>query len=211
MEKYGICYIFGAAKISETDISPKEGDCVIAADGGFAELQRLSISADIVVGDFDSLKRIPEHENVLKYPVEKDDTDMMLAVKEGIYRGYKKFILYGGLGGRLDHTLANIQVLVNLSRNRASGYLVGDGMVITAVSNGSITFLGDKKGTISVFCSGDKAEGVCLEGLKYPLVNADLSDDVPLGISNEFTGRESKITVGKGTLVILWNEDNFTL
>lgn len=202
-----ICYIIGASlSIDAINIDPSDGDLLIAADGGLSYLEKLSLKADIILGDFDSLGNIPQGPNVIRYPVEKDETDMFIAVKTGLEKNYKKFIIYGGLGGRLDHTYANIQILSFLSRNNAIGYLVGEGQVVTAITNGGLELDKDNKGYISVFSNGDEAKGVNISGLKYELNHARLSCVVPLGISNEFIGRDSFISVDKGTLIIMWNK-----
>ena len=75
------------------------------------------------VGDFDSLGQVPEGENIVRHPVMKDDTDMMLAVKLGLERGYTRFHIYGGMGGRTDHTIANIQTLAYIAGRGASAFL----------------------------------------------------------------------------------------
>lgn len=113
--KMATCYIYGAMPCGSTE-KLEEGDLLIAADGGYAYLQ--GQKPDLVVGDFDSLGYVPEGEQIIRHPVQKDDTDMLLAVREGLKRGYRKFVLYGGIGGRLDHTIANLQVLA-FCRGRA--------------------------------------------------------------------------------------------
>ncbi len=203
--KTNICYIVGAGSVDGVVLRPQAGDYVIAADGGYAHLDRLKLKTDLVLGDFDSLAEVPEHPNLVRHPPVKDDTDMMLAVKAGLALGYEAFVLCGGLGGRLDHTLANIQTLAWLSRRGGRAFLAGEGVILTAVTNGTLRFDAGKRGTVSVFCNGDRAGGVTLEGLKYSIADADLTGDFPLGVSNEFTGRESTVTVRDGTLVVLWN------
>ena len=197
------CFIAGAGEYCGF-LSPGQHDYVIAADGGYKELLSRGIAADLVVGDFDSLGSVPEHPNVMQTPVEKDDTDMMTAVKQGLKQGCKAFIIDGGLGGRLDHTLANFQTLAYIAQNGARGFLLGRDMSVTAVSNSSMCFSQNEKGRISIFCAGSKAEGVTLTGLKYPLSNATLTCDYPLGISNEFTGTAATVTVKSGTLIVMW-------
>ena len=199
------CYIAGAGDFFSGEL-PRKGDYIIAADGGYVELVARGYKPDIVVGDFDSLGGIPQHNNVLSSPTEKDDTDMMLAVKHGLERGCTEFIINGGLGGRFDHTLANLQVLSYISRSKAQGVLVGRDVCITSVSNGSISFMTGASGRVSVFCAGDKAEGVTLSGMKYTLDEARLTLDDPLGVSNEFTGAPAVITVRKGTLLVVWTD-----
>lgn len=168
----------------------------------------MGIRPDLVVGDFDSLGYMPKNENIIYHKPEKDDTDMMMSVKEGLRRGYRRFIIYGGLGGkRFDHTYANIQTLAYIAEHGAVGYLVGENTVVTVLKNGKMEFEKGEKGIISVFCAGGRAEGVCIKGLKYPLENAEFTHDMPLGVSNEFSGVESSIEVKNGSLIIMWNGD----
>ena len=204
----GICYIVGAMSLTpDLRPYPTQGDYVIAADLGFDSLMAYGVNPDLAVGDFDSLGRAPQGDNVLRHPVEKDDTDMLLAVRMGLDRGYGTFVLYGGLGGRLDHTLANLQTLHFLAGRGASGWLLGDGMAVTAVSGGgALSFGPERRGIVSVFCAGPDAEGVCLEGLHYPLSNAVLTSAFPLGVSNQFTGRPARISLERGTLLVMWEE-----
>lgn len=205
----GICYIVGAGHFENVKINPSSGDYIIAADKGFSYLREIMIKPDIVIGDFDSLEDIPENENVVQHPIDKDDTDMMLAIKTGLDLGYKTFLIYGGLGGRLDHTYANIQILVYLSVKGARGYLLDGDRVVTAITNEELLFSTERKGILSVFSAGDSAKGVNLKGLKYQLEDAVLTKDMPLGVSNEFTESESCVSVEEGTLIVMWSDNNF--
>lgn len=202
----GICYIIGAGLIDDFVIEPSDIDFVIAADGGYLHLAKLLVVADLVVGDFDSLGSKPNHPNILEYPKEKDQTDMLLAIDEGLHRDYRTFILLGGLGGRLDHTYANIQALSYITHHNARGYLLGAGTAVTVIKDGSISFDNGKEGIISVFSCGDTAQGVTLRGLKYELNDAELKGSYPLGVSNAFIGVKSEISVTNGSLVIMWQE-----
>lgn len=202
----GICYIIGAGPVDDIILEPGEKDFVIAADAGYEYLTKLSTVADLVVGDFDSMPHKPNHPNILKYPSEKDDTDMLIAVEEGLRRGYSLFVILGGLGGRLDHTYANIQVLAYIALRHARGYLLGGGQAVTVIKNGSLTFDGERKGVVSVFAVGDSAAGITLRGLKYKLDNATLTATHPLGVSNEFTGVPSEITVTDGSVIVMWQD-----
>ena len=201
------CIIFCAAGFDRPVQPIDETDLVIAADGGLAHTQSLGITPDIILGDFDSLGYTPQGANV--FPVEKDDTDAMLAVRRGLAQDCRQFILYGSLDGpRLDHTVANFQTLQFLADRDASGYLVGADYLVTVVKDGTLTFPVGAEGTISVFCQGEDAEGVTLEGLHYPLENGTLSAGFPLGVSNHFTGAAATITVKKGSLLVLWDRKN---
>jgi len=209
------CYIAGAGEFDER-VMPGAGDYIIAADGGFVSLTFRRTFPDLLVGDFDSIRQdyLPEYietmtaeSKVIRTPTEKDDTDMMLAVKQGLERGYKEFIINGGLGGRLDHTLANIQTLVYLTQQGAAGLLVGREVFITAVKNNAVKLVPNEAGnsTVSIFCAGDKAEGITLTGLKYPLDNATITSDNPIGISNETIGKPASISVTNGTLIVMYD------
>ncbi len=207
-----ICYIAGAGNAEMVSFCPQNKDLVIAADGGFDLLDRLKIKPDFLIGDFDSIRDVPPISSfAIRYPEEKDDTDMMLAIKFALERGCKTFVIYGGLGNRLDHTLANIQGLAYLSMQGAQGYLVGMGSVITAITNRSMALAARKSGILSVFSHNRNALGVTLSGLKYELRDAELTNDRPLGVSNQFIGKESIISVRDGTLIIIWQEENFSL
>ena len=200
----GTCIVFCAAGFDVLVEPVTSDDFIIAADGGFVHTQKLGITPDIILGDFDSLGYTPDRANV--FPVEKDDTDAMLAVRRGLQLGYRKFVLYGSLDGpRLDHTVANFQTLQFLADRDAAGYLVGSGQLVTVVKNGSLTFPAGMEGTISVFCMGKDAEGVTLEGLYYPLENGTLTAGFPLGVSNHFTGAAAAITVRNGSLLVVWD------
>ena len=203
----GKCVIFCAAEFTSLLEPIGPADHVIAADGGLQHTEKLGISPDEILGDFDSLGYVPADSRV--FPVEKDDTDAMLAVRRGLQLGCREFILYGSLDGpRLDHTIANFQTLQFLSDHGAFGYLVGNEYLVTVVKNGALRFPAGCEGTVSVFCMGADAEGVTLKGLYYPLDRGTLTAGFPLGVSNHFTGAEAEISVEKGSLLVLWDRKN---
>ena len=203
-----ICCIFGAGDYSGITIDKEKlaDSFVIAADGGYLFLQENNIIPHLIVGDFDSIEigEAEEHA-VIRYPSEKDDTDMLLAIKEGMNRACNTFLLYGGTGGRFDHTLANIQTLAYLAGEGMRGYLIGQNEVITAIHNEAFEVLReDWQGKyISVFCNGKAATGVNLKGLKYSLGDAVVTADFAIGVSNEFAAEKAQISVENGTLIIV--------
>lgn len=197
-----ICYVIGAG---ECDLLPADfykDDLVIAVDGGYEYIKDGRV--DMVIGDFDSLGYIPDHEHVLKLTPEKDDTDMLVAIKEGLKKGYRIFHIYGGCGGRIEHTFANVQSLAYLAEHGAVGTMHHNETKITMLVNGSLILPAGLKGYLSVFSYGEKAEGVTLKGVKYPLENTTLTDTFPLGVSNEFIGQEAEITVDNGRLLVVY-------
>ena len=202
------CYIFGAAEFDgNLKFKPdQDRDFIIAADAGCRHLERLGARPDLIVGDFDSLGHVPEDVKVIRHPVRKDETDMMLAVREGLKRGCTRFLLYGGLGGRLDHTLANLHILAYLARRGCPAFLLGEETGLTAIHNGALTFGAEHTGTLSLFAWGGAARGVTLTGLLYPLEKGTLTAELPLGVSNEFLGKTAQIAVADGTLIALWQQ-----
>lgn len=204
-----ICYIFGAGEFVPCDITLTESDLVIAADGGYDHLLQIGLRADVVIGDFDSVTSSEIWEDTvcekLTYPPEKDDTDMMLAIKLGLSRGFGQFNIYGGLGGRLDHTVANIQALSFLAEHSAQGILHHPDYELTVIKNSSFTVAKNKNGYISVFSLSDTSENVTIKGLEYELEGATLTNSFPLGVSNAATGKKGIISVERGTLLITWN------
>lgn len=207
MKAQRVCYIFGAGTYYGPPPAPRVEDYVIAADGGYRYAQEAGLRVDLVVGDFDSLAQPPQHENVLRLPPEKDDTDMLAAIHAGLEQGLLVFHIYGGTGGRLDHTLANIQCIAALAARGARGYLHDQGTVITAISDGQLSFPAGGRGTVSVFSHSDISQGVSESGFAYSLSDATLTNRTPLGISNAFTDRPGRISVRSGTLVVIYPED----
>lgn len=204
MNTNSVCYIVCALPQGKP-FSPKSGDLVVAADAGYRQLG--GVKADYVVGDFDSLGYEPEGERILRHPAEKDDTDTLLAAKLGLSLGYRAFVLLGGVGGRLDHTLANIQTLAYLHARGAKACLVGEMETIALLEGGTLRFRAGLSGVVSVFAYGGRATGVYERGLAYPLTDATLTDDFPLGVSNAFTGAPAEIAVEHGRLLVLWSAE----
>lgn len=203
----GKCLIFCAAEFDRLLLPAAVDDHIIAADGGLRHLTAAGLEPDEILGDFDSLGYTPADARV--FPVEKDDTDAMLAARRGLELGFREFLFYGSLDGpRLDHTVANFQTLQFLADRGAAGYLVGKCQIVTVVKNGSLTFGPEAAGILSVFCLGPEARGVTLEGLHYPLENGTLTPGFPLGVSNHFTGSPARITVEQGSLLVLWDREN---
>ena len=203
----GKCIIFCAADFYGLAVPLEKDDFIIAADGGLNHTNALGITPNGILGDFDSLGYTPEGSTV--FPVEKDDTDAMLAVRKGLELGYREFYLYGSLDGpRLDHTVANFQTLQFLCDHGAHGYLIGKDYMVTALKNGSVRFPSHCTGIFSVFCMGSDAKGVTIRGGKYDAENVTLSAGFPLGVSNHFEEREVTVSVDEGSLLILWDTRN---
>lgn len=203
----GVCVIICAGGFSGLIEPLQKDDHLIAADGGLVHAQSLGLAPHAILGDFDSLGYVPQDAQC--FPVEKDDTDAMLAIRQGLRLGYKRFMLYGCLDGpRLDHTLANFQALQYLADHGAVGYLLGNDYIATVLKNGKLTFSPDRTGILSVFCMGNDAHGVTIQGLKYTLTDDTLTSGFPLGVSNHFIGQPASIAVNDGSLLVLYAREN---
>lgn len=201
-----LCVIFGAGEAFQPRKKFGKRDTVIAADGGYAHAVKYGLEPSAVIGDFDSGK-MPEDTcaHIIKLNRDKDDTDMLAAVKLGLRRGYKTFVIYGGVGGRLDHTVANFAVLSYLNTFGARGFLVGGDYVATVITDDKFIVPSTAQGAVSVFAYGGTASGVNLKSLRFELKNAELTTDFPIGVSNETTGaRAPEISVSHGSLLIFF-------
>lgn len=199
----GVCHIVGAGDFFGMD-EPKNGDLIIAADGGLKYLEELGIAPDIIVGDFDSLGRVPSGDNVIVLPCEKDETDMSFAASVGLERGYKHFRLYGASGGRYDHTFSNLALLASLSKQGAAVTMDAGETSFLMITDGEVRFPSNAAGYVSVFSHGETSTGVNIKNLKYPLYDYTLESTSVIGTSNEFLGVESSISVARGTLVVVY-------
>ena len=222
-EKEPCCWIVGAGPCSglvDEGFSPEEDDYIIAADGGLRYLEAAGVRPDMVVGDFDTLGFEPAHDNVVRLQVMKDWTDTFVAMEKGAELGYRFFVFHGCLGGKLEHTMANLQHLVWLARRGMTGWMTDGRVWVTAIcgdvcedgavgcgddcaKSGRLTLSARDRGMVSVFCMGDTAQGVSLKGLKYTLDHAELTGFFPLGVSNEFIGEPADIEVKKGCLLVM--------
>ncbi len=202
------CVIFGAGEYyAQQPFIPRDS-FVVAADGGLDHARELGMDVDFVVGDFDSITgaRPSGDDRTIVLPPEKDDPDLLSALKIGWAHGARTFHIYGALGGRIDHTISNIQLMALLAERGASGYLHGDGEIVTAICDGEISFQRNdvKPGRmVSVFSHSDSSTGVNEIGLKYEIHDARMSSIRVNGLSNEFSdGNPASISVRHGTLIV---------
>lgn len=203
--KNAVCYIIGAGDAYEGRIIAGENDLIICADAGLKNMGAFSREPDFIVGDFDSLGKVPDGNNVEVYPPEKDDTDMLIAIKKGFEKGYSRFVILGALGGeRFDHSVANIQNLAYICKRGGVGCILHKDTVLLAVRNSSVTFSESCRGYVSVFSLTEESLGVTEENLKYVIDDFTLLLSEPRGVSNEFIGEKARVSVKDGTLLIIW-------
>lgn len=181
--------------------------CVVAADGGYESLREIGVVPDIAVGDFDSLGYVPVDTRVERHPVMKDASDLELAFEHARRAGLSSAVAYGALGGRLDQTMATLQVLLRYARLGMGAIAVGEGSVVVALASkpsgvALLRMSSSLAGTLSVFAMGGDARGVSERGLLYGLEDATLPCDSSLGLSNEFVGEQSCVEVVDGSLLV---------
>lgn len=198
------CVIFAAMPVSESlQAWWKNADYVIAADAGYKTAQRLGVQPDLLLGDYDSAPVPKTSVETVHLPIEKDDTDTYYAARRALKTGCDEVVILGGTGGRLDHTMANLQTLVFLARHHVRALLVDESTQVTVLLPGTHEVPAQSDVYCSVFPIGARAGGVTLEGLQYPLQNAMLTNAYPVGVSNAFTAPCARICVKTGGLYLM--------
>lgn len=199
--------IFAGAPI-EPSVQPPvpKAALYLCADAGMRLAQAFDICPDWIIGDFDSLGEIPTGSNVAVFPPGKDDTDTVLAAKYALSKGCDELLFYGALGGRLDHTFANLQLLRMLADHHARGILVDEKHWVTLQRGGTVSYP-KRDGYFSLFSWTETCEDVTLEGTEYVLWHDALSGSFPLGVSNRIIAEKAVVTVGKGDLLVTFAKD----
>ena len=202
------CVIFGGGDTVSAETVGKEltgGELFIAADSGYLLAESLGIIPDLIIGDFDSAPE-PDVAAKIVFPVEKDDTDLMLALKEGLARKCSRFLIFGATGGRLDHTVAAVQSLAYLLDNGASGVIVSDTERIEMFDPGRYSFLKRDGFTLSLFAYSGKVTGLDLKGVKYTGSSLTLSSGFPLGVSNSISDEKAEICFTSGRILSICSQ-----
>lgn len=204
MENKRICVIFAGGPEQGAPCLPVPEDAfILCADSGLRLCGRMQRIPDLVLGDFDSLGAVPKSLPHITAPAEKDDTDTLLAVREALSRGFRDIRIYGAFGGRLDHTLANLQTLQFLHVHGAAGMLVGAGDWVCLQPAGTVRqYAGQPGFTFSVFAWSEQCTGVCIRGTKYTMENGMLTRSFPVGVSNEITAACAEVACETGLLLV---------
>lgn len=182
----------------------KPDDFLLCADGGYKYAEAIGRKPDLLIGDFDSSEKPESSYEIISFPPEKDDTDSFLALKIGIDRGFTDFLLLCGIGGRIDHTLANLALFPFAISKGVTLKIADEQNVLETIRDESREIKKRKQGeNLSVFPLGGYAYGVTLKGVKYPLSEYTMEPVCPLGVSNEIIGDVADVSVRKGTLLIV--------
>ena len=203
---YENCLIISGGEFSELPDDIPEPDHVIACDRGWKYAKALGYTPDLIVGDFDSSEMPPEDLSICHLPVEKDDTDTMYAARTILKEGCRSAVICCAFGGRLDHTLANIQTGAFLASEGVETMLVGTGSRAVLLAGGE-TVIPKKDGwSLSVLSLSDVSSGVTIKGTKYECEDIEMTGKYPLGVSNTWASEEARISVKEGMLMIIFCE-----
>ena len=199
-------YIIGDFdSVSGKDFAPASGKDFASVSGNdFAPASGKDFDSSVTSNSEAESSNLTE--KILRYPVEKDDTDTMLAIKKSLELGCEEIYIYGGTGGkRMDHTLANIAALGYANSMGCKAYLYDDNFIFTVMSSEKVVIKKTiEDGLISVFAFGGDAAGVSIQGTQYTLDNAALCSNFPLGVSNHMRDDLAVISCTKGSLLVGW-------
>lgn len=203
------CVILAGARIEDYKLISLPEDCyVICADGGYHHAEKLGVKPDVLLGDFDTLESLDGVNcEIQRFKPEKDDTDTMLAVKLAFERGFKEIYLCGVLGGRIDHTIANIFILEYILNHGGVGYILNGSDEIMLMKAGNMTISRKQGFYFSLISVSNTCQVQSLDGVKYPIRNTTLTRDFPLGISNEIINDCCHISIKNGLLLIIFSKD----
>ena len=199
------CYIITGGDCG--NISGISGsEYIIACDKGLQYALKSSLVPDIIIGDFDSIDGSVDlslFENVVRYPKEKDDTDTLLAIKHALSEGFRTIEIYGAFGGRMDHFIANIQACAYAADRGALCLLRSDDELAYVFRDASVEIEKAEGFSFSMFSLSDRCLGVSVTDMKYPADGIALENTFPVGISNEFLGERTIVSVESGILMVM--------
>lgn len=196
------CLIISGGDFEKIKLNDKY-DFFIACDKGYVYAKKLNIKPNIIVGDFDSAKKPKNVENVIKVSKIKDDTDTSLAVKYALKNGYKDLDIICALGGRIDHTLANISLMKYVVEHKGVVKIISNSATLMAFTKGKIRIKKESNKYLSIFSLSDKSKIDYIKGTKYDIKNLILKSSFPLGVSNEFKNKLAEIKISKGVVLIV--------
>lgn len=200
------CVIIGGAGIGRYNrirTYLREDDFFICCDSGLKHQKGLRITPNLIVGDFDSYENPHLDIETIVLPCEKDDTDTAFAVKEALKQGFQDFLLVGMIGGRLDHTLGNVSLMLMLDTQGKNVKVLDDCSEMEIVSDKPV-HIEDRYPYFSLLNISGLAQGITIRNAKFPLTDAEITSEYQYGISNEvLPGMTAEVSVKNGRLLLL--------
>ncbi|MBF8982194.1 thiamine diphosphokinase [Lutibacter sp. B2] len=190
----------------------KEHDYIICADGGAKHLFKLKIMPNVIIGDLDSIDEESKHyfyENKVefyKFPSKKDYTDTELAIRYATKKNAKEITIIGAIGTRMDHTLANITLLLPLVKKNIKAKMIDENNEIMVIDK-KTKINGNVGEYVSIIPLSEEVTGITLKGFEYVLENQTICMGSSMGVSNRFSDSCASITVDKGNLLVIKARD----
>jgi thiamine pyrophosphokinase len=181
---------------------------VIAADGGLRHALALNLVPEVVIGDMDSadpalLAQAEQRgAEVKRFPADKDETDLELALIEAAQRGCNPIRVIGAVGGRLDQTIGNAYLLALPALRTCDVGLVSGSQNMWLAYPGEVRITGEPGDTLSLLPVG-AAVGIVTDRLKYPLRHETLTFGPARGMSNVLLEHEARVTFESGLLFMI--------
>ncbi len=211
--KRQLLIITGGRPVSEGLLRKQfeESEYVIAADGGINALMKYHLTPDLIVGDFDSAPKLEWVKTyseipVVTFPKEKDCTDTELAILEAFKLPQETICIVGGIGSRMDHTLANMMLLQRIERAGKKGFIIDDHNQISVIETGSCIIQKKDWHFLSLVPLSEMLI-VSMKGFKYPLDRASVDQISTVTISNEFIAQEGEIEIHSGRAFLMLTRD----
>lgn len=198
------CYIIGGGSYDGFFDKKEKGDMIIAADRGYKLIEKENIEVDYIIGDFDSSTK-PDLSRVISLNPIKDYTDTVAAIEFARKKGYTNIVIYGGLGGRESHTLANIRSMYHYKKEGLTIKLKSQKKEVFIVDSKFSYEYKDKDFYVSIFSLDDKTR-LSLKGLFYELEDYKLKIEDALGVSNETNKENFQISVEEGAVVVIFED-----
>lgn len=179
---------------------------LIAADCGLKNLEKIGLTPDVIIGDFDSFQKPTDAKcEVITFKIEKDDTDTMLCIKHALEKSYNDITIISGVGGRLDHTIANIQSLSYILSRGAKGRILSEDTEIHLLPNGEYSFNKKEGFSMSLFSYSERVSKLSVSGAKYNTDKLDIDNTFPIGVSNQITDDRCHISFESGKLLVIFS------
>ena len=207
--KMNRCVIIGGAPIEKSEVIKeylRDGDFIIACDSGLKNAEKLDVTPDLIIGDFDSHEKPETDIETITLPREKDDTDTVFAAKEAMRRGFKDFLIVGAIGQRLDHTMVNVYMLLMLEEHGCSAMMVDDysEMFLIDEKNTRSAEIAETYPYFSLVAVNGPVSGVTIENAKFPLKNAVIKPSYQYATSNEvIKGKTARVSVKSGCALLI--------
>ncbi len=179
---------------------------IICADSGYKKCERLNITPDLIIGDFDSSSKPDVLCEIIELQVRKDDTDTFYCIKEAINRGYNDIVILGGIGSRIDHTYSNILSVNYCFERNVNSALVNEKNMLTVISGETVIKKGEFE-FFSLFALFEKCFGVSIKGAQYELECAELEPSAQFTQSNAFKNDVVIINAEKGKIILILSND----